>query len=109
MGQVFINLTTNACDAVRAAPDGRRGVVRISLGMESGAVVVHVDDNGPGVPEALRNRIFDRYFTTKDVGKGTGRGLDICRSIVEQHGGEIAVGDSPLGGGRFTVRLPVGA
>lgn len=109
MGQVFINLTTNACDAVRAAPDGRKGVVRISLGMESGAVVVHVDDNGPGVPEALRNRIFDRYFTTKDVGKGTGRGLDICRSIVEQHGGEIAVGDSPLGGGRFTVRLPVGA
>ena len=109
MGQVFINLTTNACDAVRAAPDGRRGAVRISLGMESGAVVVHVDDNGPGVPEALRSRIFDRYFTTKDVGKGTGRGLDICRSIVEQHGGEIGVSDSPLGGGRFTVRLPVGA
>jgi two-component system NtrC family sensor kinase len=92
IGQVFVN---------------RRGVVRISLGVVSGAVVVHVDDNGPGVPEALRSRIFDRYFTTKDVGKGTGRGLDICRSIVEQHGGEIWVGDSPLGGGRFTVSLPV--
>jgi signal transduction histidine kinase len=107
IGQVFVNLTTNACDAVRTSIDGRRGVVRISLGVVSGAVVVHVDDNGPGVPEALRSRIFDRYFTTKDVGKGTGRGLDICRSIVEQHGGEIWVGDSPLGGGRFTVSLPV--
>lgn len=107
IGQVFVNLTTNACDAVRTSNDGRRGVVRISLGVVSGAVVVHVDDNGPGVPEALRSRIFDRYFTTKDVGKGTGRGLDICRSIVEQHGGEIWVGDSPLGGGRFTVSLPV--
>ena len=106
ISQVFVNLITNACDAVRTAPDGRRGMVRISLAVESGDVVVHVDDNGPGVPATLRDRIFERYFTTKEVGKGTGRGLDICRSIVERHGGHIRLGDSPLGGARFTVRLP---
>ena len=106
ISQVFVNLITNACDAVRATQDGRRGVVRIILGVDSGDVVVHVDDNGPGVPVELRHRIFERYFTTKEVGKGTGRGLDICRSIVERHGGEIRLDVSPLGGARFTVRLP---
>lgn len=109
ISQVFINLTTNACDAVRALPDGRRGVVRLTLGVDAGDVRVDVDDNGPGVPAALRHRIFDRFFTTKALGEGTGRGLDICRGIVERHGGTIALADSPLGGARFTVRLPLHA
>lgn len=106
ISQVFVNLITNACHAVRdarAAP----GLVRISLGAEGDFAVVHVDDNGSGVPPGLRERIFDHFFTTKEVGKGTGQGLGISRRIVERYRGRLALGDSPLGGARFTVTLPV--
>lgn len=108
ISQVFVNLTNNACDAVRQRRDGHRGVVHIRLTSQPGQVRVDVDDNGPGVPLAMRKRIFERFFTTKPLGHGTGRGLDICRAIVERHGGTIVVQDSPLGGARFTVLLPVG-
>ncbi|MCA3141561.1 MAG: PAS domain S-box protein [Rhodocyclaceae bacterium] len=107
IGQVFVNLMTNACDAVRMSSDGRSGLVRIGLIFEEGEAVVHVDDNGPGIPAALHERIFDPFFTTKALGKGTGQGLSICRSIVERHGGSISHDRSPLGGARFTVRLPL--
>ena len=86
---------------------GTGGRVRIALHAGPGEVVVHVDDNGPGVPPALRDRIFDPFFTTKRVGEGTGQGLGISRSIVERHGGRLVLEDGPLGGARFTVRLPL--
>jgi two-component system NtrC family sensor kinase len=81
------------------------GIVRLSLVASEDEIVIHVDDNGPGVPAGLRDRIFDPFFTTKGVGKGTGQGLGISRSIVERHGGRIDLEDSPLGGARFTVRF----
>ncbi|MFN8722498.1 MAG: PAS domain-containing protein [Rhodospirillales bacterium] len=108
ISQVFVNLTTNACDAVRSAGKGRRGIVRITVTSDETCVMVHFEDNGPGIPPEMRKRVFDRFFTTKGVGQGTGRGLEICNSIVEQHGGSIAIDDSTLGGARFTIRLPVG-
>jgi PAS domain S-box-containing protein len=107
ISQVFINLTTNACDAARMAKDGAGGIVRLSLDSTVDCVIVHIDDNGPGVPGVLRDRIFDPFFTTKGIGKGTGQGLGISRSIVERHGGRIDLGDSPLGGARFSVTLPI--
>jgi PAS domain S-box-containing protein len=106
ISQVFVNLITNACHAARLSSRGT-GVVRIALDQEGGFVVVHFDDNGPGVPADLRARIFDPFFTTKEVGKGTGQGLGISRRIVERYGGRILLGDSPLGGARFTVMLPI--
>lgn len=105
ISQVFINLTTNACDAARMTQRAGGGIVRLSLVASDDEVVIHVDDNGPGVPVGLRDRIFDPFFTTKSVGKGTGQGLGISRSIVERHGGRIDLEDSPLGGARFTVRF----
>ena len=109
ISQAFVNLMTNACDAARMSGNGQTGIVCISLSVAAGHAVVHVDDNGPGIPAALHDRIFDPFFTTKAVGKGTGQGLGICRSILERHGGSISHGESPLGGARFTVLLPVGA
>jgi two-component system NtrC family sensor kinase len=87
----------------RTAP----GMVRISLGAEEDFAIVHLDDNGPGVPPELRERVFDHFFTTKEVGKGTGQGLGISRRIVERYRGRLTLGNSQLGGARFTVTFPV--
>src|SRR5262249_53691006 len=66
-------------------------------------------DNGPGVPEEIRERIFEPFFTTKPVGEGTGIGLSLCSSIVRAHGGSIHASGNPGGGAAFTVVLPLGA
>ncbi len=70
-------------------------------------MLVEISDDGPGIPEEVRDRIFEPFFTTKDVGKGTGLGLDISRRVVvDDHGGDIRV-DSRPGETRFQVRLPI--
>lgn len=70
------------------------------------AVEIHVEDNGPGLPEEVRERVFEPFFTTKS--KGTGLGMAIAQRIVEMHGGGIALGDSERGGAAFVIRLPRG-
>jgi len=65
-----------------------------------------VEDNGIGVPDTERERIFEAFFTTKDEGRGMGLGLHLCKQFVEQAGGGIEVGASALGGARFVVTLP---
>jgi C4-dicarboxylate-specific signal transduction histidine kinase len=69
--------------------------------------VIDVDDQGPGVPPELVERLFEPFFTTKAPGEGTGLGLTLVAAIVEGHGGSIVVGRSPAGGARFGLRLPV--
>ena len=75
----------------------------------AGSTVVDltITDSGPGIPEALLARLFDPFFTTKPVGQGSGLGLFIVHQIVEEHGGCIGVENSPEGGARFHIRLPV--
>jgi signal transduction histidine kinase/CheY-like chemotaxis protein len=102
--QLFLNLLVNAQHALRTSPKPRR--IAVSVTASVGAVEVVVADNGPGVPAAIRGRIFEPYFTTKQQGEGTGIGLSVCHAIVAAHGGMIAVDDAPGGGARFTVRLP---
>jgi signal transduction histidine kinase len=98
-----MNLALNAMEAV---PEGGSCRVSCRLGEENlREVVVNVDDNGPGIPVQLRDRIFEPFFTTKPGGSGLG--LSIVHAIVTQHGGSIAVKNSPSGGARFTLRLPV--
>ena len=83
------------------------GTLRISTRADEDGVVVEVADTGPGMPPEVAARAFDAFFTTKDVGKGTGLGLDIARRIVEErHGGAINV-DSRPGETVLRVRLPV--
>ncbi|HZZ83811.1 MAG TPA: PAS domain S-box protein [Anaeromyxobacteraceae bacterium] len=101
--QVLLNLLLNA---VAAVAEGGRVGVRARLEDEAGepAVTLEVHDDGPGVPEPLRERIFDPFFTTRS--DGTGLGLAVCAQAVASQGGDIRVGTGPLGGASFLVQLP---
>ena len=102
LNQVWTNLIDNAVDAM-----GGVGTLRLATRCEDGSVVVEVGDTGPGMPPAVAARAFEAFYTTKDVGRGTGLGLDIARRIVEErHGGTISIDSSP---GRTVLRvcLPV--
>ena len=103
LNQVWMNLVDNALDAV-----GVGGHVEVTAGAELGRVVVRVVDDGPGIPEAIRDRIFEPFFTTKGVGEGSGLGLDIVRRLLQRHEGEVEVESRP-GRTEFRVRLPVAA
>jgi signal transduction histidine kinase len=104
--QVFINLLTNARDAVASGP---RKAIRISGAVGAAAVEVAVADTGPGIPPGLERRIFDPFFTTKEVGQGTGLGLSITYGIVKEHGGTISVVSRPGEGATFLLQLPLAA
>jgi signal transduction histidine kinase len=97
--RAFSNILRNAVEACPA-----NGAIGVTLAREAGGIVVEVCDNGPGVPEAKRELIFQPYFT--DKGDGTGLGLAIVRQTLEQHGGSIGVTETPGGGATFIVRLP---
>jgi signal transduction histidine kinase len=101
LNQVWTNLLDNAADAL-----GGDGRISIRARRDRDDVVVEVTDDGPGIPEEIVSRIFDAFFTTKDVGQGMGLGLEITHRIVRRHGGDISVTSRP-GETRFTVRLPV--
>jgi signal transduction histidine kinase len=102
LNQVWTNLLDNAIDAVEG-----HGRIEVRASRENGRVLVEISDDGPGIPEEVRERMFEPFFTTKDVGKGTGLGLDISRRVVvDDHGGDIRVESRP-GETRFQVRLPI--
>jgi PAS domain S-box-containing protein len=109
LNQVFLNLIVNAAHAIEASgKDAEFGRICISTACSGPSVEVIVADNGCGIPEQNLERIFDPFFTTKEVGKGTGQGLAIARSIVvDRHGGTIDVLSVPNEGTRFRLRLPV--
>jgi signal transduction histidine kinase len=91
LNQVWTNVIDNALDAM----DGR-GTLRITVRAEAGEVVVEIGDTGPGMPPEVQARAFEPFYTTKDVGKGAGLGLDIARRvIVERHHGEINIASQP--------------
>jgi signal transduction histidine kinase len=97
--QVLLDLVSNATEAV---PEG--GEVTLEAASADGAVVLRVADTGPGVPAALREQVFQPFFTTRT--RGTGLGLAVARQLVEAHGGTIAVGERPGGGACFTLSMP---
>jgi len=104
--QAFINLLANAIDATKEA--GRDGAITVSARCPpgSGAVEIVFRDRGAGISPEVVDRIFDPFFSTKDVGHGTGLGLYVTHQIVEQHGGTIQVESSPGEGTAFTIRMP---
>jgi signal transduction histidine kinase len=109
VNQVLLNLIVNAAHALadqNHSPE--TGRIDVKTRREDDMIVVTVADNGCGIPENIRERIFDPFFTSKEVGRGTGQGLAIARAIVvEQHGGRITV-ESKVGvGSTFEVWLPI--
>jgi signal transduction histidine kinase len=101
LNQVWTNLIDNAVDAM----DGR-GTLRVSTAQDGDQVVVRVADTGSGMPPEVVARAFDAFYTTKEVGKGTGLGLDIAkRIVVDRHRGDMAIESEP-GKTVITVRLP---
>jgi PAS domain S-box-containing protein len=105
--QVLLNLIINAFDAMHATPLSRRKVVIATERDADGVTRVSVRDYGVGIPEQVRERLFEQFFTTK--AKGLGMGLSIVRSIVEAHGGTIAAENADGGGARFQFSLPASA
>jgi signal transduction histidine kinase len=104
--QVLLNLLLNAADAVPTT--GGRVTVRATEGVSGPrrGVRIEVEDNGPGISAAIQGKLFEPFATTKEVGKGTGLGLAVCRGLVEAVGGTITAERGAEGGARFVLELP---
>lgn len=105
LDDIWLNLLMNAHDALGEKPNSQIGVEVAYRSLDE-HIVVRVWDNGPGIPDELKERIFSPFFTTKRPGEGTGLGLHICRQVVQQIGGTITVESAVGKGTRFTVELP---
>jgi signal transduction histidine kinase len=102
--QVVLNLITNAARAMEKSPNGGKRV-EIKSFAQNNTLCVQVADNGPGVPNELKEKIFDPFFTTKEDGSGIG--LNIAQRIVADHNGSISLGASRWGGAEFKIELPI--
>ena len=102
LNQVWTNLIHNALQAMDF-----KGCLEIGASLNENWVVIQFSDNGPGIPEEIKNRIFDPFFTTKPMGEGSGLGLDISKKIIEKHQGYFTVESEP-GKTMFSVSIPIG-
>jgi len=112
INQVILNLLVNAAHAISdvVKDTGARGKLTIRTRLDGDAVEISIGDTGTGIPEAVQGKIFDPFFTTKEVGKGTGQGLAIARTvIVNKHGGTLRFETEAGKGTTFTIRLPIDA
>ncbi len=107
LSQVFINLLTNAQQGISSMKD--HGNVVVKARSTRRRIVIDVSDDGPGIPEQIRERIFDPFFTSRSDGSGTGLGLTLCREILHDHGGEIRAARRRPPGASMRVSLPVTA
>lgn len=102
--QMVVNLLQNAFDALEDRPQRR---VWVRTRVEGAEVVLEVEDDGPGIPDAIRDQVFEPFVTTKPVGKGTGLGLFITRRLALEAGGDMGLERPDGGGTRAVIRLPL--
>ncbi|MGW8195771.1 MAG: ATP-binding protein [Desulforhopalus sp.] len=104
MQEVFLNLIINAVQAIE-----KQGTITISATVDAkqDRAIITVHDTGPGIPEEIRQQLFDPFYTTKEEGKGTGLGLSVVYGIIQKHNGEITVSSEPGQGTSFHLRLPL--
>jgi two-component system, NtrC family, sensor kinase len=103
LNQAIMNLVSNAIDAIEG-----KGSISITSGADAGSYVIVVADSGQGIPEHLRQRVLEPFFTTKPLGQGTGLGLSITYSIVQRHRGTLTLEPAVGGGTVATIRFPLG-
>jgi signal transduction histidine kinase len=103
LGQVFLNMIQNASQAIKK----EHGKVNISSAFIDDEIVIKITDNGCGMNETQQERIFDPFYTTQDVGSGTGLGLSVSMDIIRSHDGRIEVESQPGQGSTFIIYLPV--
>ena len=112
LGQVFLNLIVNAAHAIADVvgnDERQKGVIRLATSHVDNGVEIRIGDTGPGIPDSYQDKLFDSFFTTKEVGKGTGQGLAIARTVVvDLHGGSIDFETEVGVGTTFIIRLPIG-
>lgn len=104
--QIFINLISNARDALNSMPDNRNKYIRVVCQNVDRSIAIRFEDNGPGIPEDKRNLVFEPFYTTKPMGSGTGLGLSIVHEIVTEHRGKITLTSNPKTGTVFTIVVP---
>jgi len=105
MGQVFLNLVINAADAIRERDDSGQGLITVRSEVVDSKVHISISDSGMGIPEELREKVFEAFFTTKQIGKGSGQGLAMVARVVSEHGGTVHI-ESEVGvGTTFTIVL----
>lgn len=102
MRQVMLNIIKNAKEAM---PKG--GTLTVRTSREDNKVLIHIQDTGIGIPEEIRDKIYEAFFTTKSKVKGVGLGLSVCYGIIKDHGGEIKVESEEEKGTTFTISLPI--
>ncbi|MFN8021722.1 MAG: sensor histidine kinase [Acidimicrobiales bacterium] len=110
LGQVIVNLVVNAAHAIadHGPTCGERGTISVRSWRDVDTAVIEIEDDGGGIPTDVRDRVFEPFFTTKEVGRGTGQGLPISRSVVEgRHGGTLAFRVLDGVGTIFRIELPV--
>ncbi len=111
VGQVFLNILVNAAHAIGErlgdTPEGEKGLISISSRQDGEWIEVRIKDNGMGMPDSVREHIFTPFFTTKEIGKGTGQGLAIVYSVVtDKHQGSLSCESEEGVGTSFIIRLP---
>ncbi|MEM9245307.1 MAG: ATP-binding protein, partial [Cyanobacteria bacterium P01_F01_bin.153] len=107
INQVFMNILHNALDAVEEVELEAPRIIIQTQQINRDYVSVKIENNGPPIPKAIQNKLFNPFFTTKPIGKGTGIGLGICYQIIDKHHGTINVESGAESGAAFTVKLPV--
>lgn len=105
--RVILNLCNNAFDALRETTDNRQPKLTIRTKLELNHVLIEVEDNGPGIPDDIKDKILQPFFTTKKGTEGTGLGLSITNDIVKAHGGELTVKSTGGEGATFLITLPI--
>ncbi len=103
MNQVWTNVIDNAIDAMEGRKDS---ILEIKTQKDREFILVHIIDNGPGIPDEIKDKIFDPFFTTKPIGKGTGLGLEVVQQIITQHNGKVEVNSTP-GRTEFSICFPI--
>jgi len=101
--QVLLNLVKNAVHAIRGKPDGKIG---LTVASDARDAILQVADNGCGIPPDVQPRVWEPFFTTKGK-EGTGLGLDVCRKLIDSHGGTITFSSAAGKGTTFEIRLPL--